>query len=248
MPTLRLLLIDDEPHIRRVVRTTLEGPDVQVLEAATATEGAHMAATAHPDLIILDLGLPDRPGLLLCQELRRSLAIPILVLSARHSDAEKADLLDAGADDYVTKPFSTVELQARVRALLRRATRPHDGNGGPPGVREAATDIRAEALLMDLAARRLVVRDREVHLTPTEWELLKALAARAGRTLTHRQLFDEVWRGRTAGDAQQYLRVYITHLRRKIEVDPVRPRYIVTEPGVGYRFVAGPTDDTGGDA
>lgn len=238
MPTLKLLLIDDEPQIRRVVRSALEGADVLVLEAATAGEATTVAAAERPDLVILDLGLPDRPGLQICRELRDWTSVPILVLSARHSDEEKATLLDAGADDYVTKPFSTVELQARVRALLRRTAHREAGTGAKSGDNDGEACIRAADMVMDLAAHRLVVRGAVVHLTPTEWELLRALATRAGRTLTHRQLFDEVWRGRTAGDAQQYLRVYMTHLRRKIEADPVRPLYIVTEPGVGYRFAA----------
>ena len=239
---LTLLVIDDEPHIRRVVRGALEEIGASVVEAALGREGVRIASTDRPDLIVLDLGLPDLPGLEVCRELRTSTQVPILVLSARHSDEEKATLLDAGADDYVTKPFSTVELQARVRALLRRAGR----NGARSN--DPAETIRVNGIEMDLAAHTLTVRGAQVHLTPTEWELLKALATRAGRTLTHRQLFDQVWRGRTAGDAQQYLRVYITHLRRKIENDPVRPQYIITEPGVGYRFVSAPGEDAGADA
>jgi two-component system, OmpR family, KDP operon response regulator KdpE len=243
MRKLTLLIIDDEPQIRRVVRNALEGDDARVLEASAGNEGLDAATAERPDLIVLDLGLPDRPGLEVCRELRRGTQAPILVLSARHSDEEKATLLDAGADDYVTKPFSTVELQARVRALLRRAARDvaRAGDAEP-------SSIRADGLLMDLAAHTLTVRGAEVHLTPTEWELLKALATRAGRTLTHRQIFDQVWRGRTAGDAQQYLRVYVTHLRRKIEEDPLRPRFIVTEPGVGYRFAPLPAGEARGDA
>jgi two-component system KDP operon response regulator KdpE len=230
MPPLKLLVIDDEPQIRRALRTALAGDEARVLEAASGREGLDRAAAERPDLIVLDLGLPDASGIDICRELRGWTAAPILVLSARHADDEKAALLDAGADDYVTKPFSTVELAARVRALLRRSAR-------APG-REDGTVVRAGGLTMDLVARTLTVKDREVHLTPIEWELLKTLATQAGRTLTHRQLFTSVWQGRTAGDAQQYLRVHVAHLRRKIEDDPVRPRYILTEPGVGYRFRA----------
>ncbi len=219
--------MDDEPQIRRAVRTPLEGDGTRVVDAATGREALTVAAAERPDLIVLDLGLPDMPGIDVCRELRGWSDVPVLVLSARHSDDEKVALLDAGADDYLTKPFSTVELQARVRALLRRSR----GSGG------SATQIRSGPLLIDLTARAVSVANREVHLTPIEWDLLRVLATHSGRTLTHRQLFQQVWAGRTAGDAQKYLRVHIAHLRRKIEDDPVRPRYIVTEPGVGYRFV-----------
>jgi len=179
-------------------------------------------------LVVLDLGLPDMSGVDVCRALREWTRAPILVLSARHSDAEKVGLLDAGADDYVTKPFSTSELQARVRALLRRSARGDTA--------DAETRISSGDLSMDLVARTLTVRGVYVHLTRTEWELLRALATQAGRTMTHQQLFQQVWSGRSYGDAQQYLRVQVAHLRRKIEDDVVRPRYIVTEPGVGYRF------------
>jgi len=167
-------------------------------------------------------------GVAVCAALREWTRAPILVLSARHSDAEKVMLLDAGADDYVTKPFSTTELQARVRALLRRAARSETA--------DADTRIESGDLVIDLVARTLTVRGEYVHVTRTEWEVLRALATQGGRTLTHQQLFRQVWSGRTYGDAQQYLRVQVAHLRRKIEADVVRPRYIVTEPGVGYRF------------
>jgi len=227
MTKLTLLVIDDEPQIRRVVRHALAGDEVRVLEAARGKEGIDLAAAERPDLVILDLGLPDTQGLDVCRELRGWTQAPILVLSARHSDAEKATLLDAGADDYVTKPFSTVELQARVRALLRRAAQ--EGSDGE-------TCITAGDLVIDLLARHVSVAGATIHLTPIEWDLLRALATQAGRTLTHRQLFDTVWKGRRFGDAQAHLRVHVAHLRRKIESDPVRPRHIITEPGVGYRF------------
>jgi two-component system KDP operon response regulator KdpE len=231
MPRRTLLVIDDEPQIRKVVRNILSGDETRVLEAATARQGLDLAAAERPDLIVLDLGLPDMDGSRVCRELRAWTEAPLLVLSARHSDEEKAALLDAGADDYVTKPFSTREFEARVRSLLRRASL---------STGERPVRIASGALVLDLVARALTVRGREVHLTPIEWELLRALATQAGRTLTHRQLFAQVWPGRAFGDAQQYLRVHVAHLRRKIEDDPVRPRYIVTEPGVGYRFVSLP--------
>jgi two-component system KDP operon response regulator KdpE len=198
-----------------------------VLEAATARAGIDLAAAQQPVLIILDLALPDLPGVEVCREVRRWSAAPILVLSARHSDHDKVALLDAGADDYVTKPFSPAELRARVRAQLRRARMaPVAGEPAP---------IEVDGLLVD-PVKRVIRRGAEyIHLTPTEWELLAALVARAGRTLTHPQIFRAVW-GRAEGDAQAHLRVHVANLRRKIERDAVRPRLIITEPGVGYRF------------
>jgi two-component system KDP operon response regulator KdpE len=228
MPAPVLLVVDDEPQIRRAVRHAFEPGGIRVVEAATGRDGIDLAAAERPDLIVLDLGLPDIVGLDVCREIRQWSGAPILVLSARHSDAEKVALLDAGADDYVTKPFSTPELQARVRALLRRA------QAGPSGEPRLAIG----GLVMDLQARSLTRDGEPLHLTPTEWDLLRVLMTNAGRTLTHQHLFREVWTGRSFGDAQQYLRVYVTHLRRKIERDAVRPRYILTEPGVGYRFAA----------
>lgn len=223
-----ILVIDDEPQIRRAVRNALATTDTRVIEAVDATTGLDAAAAERPALIVLDLGLPDRAGLEICRELRAWSDAPILVLSARHTDEDKATLLDAGADDYLTKPFSTLELQARVRALLRRSARAVTGE----------TTITSGALSIDLARRAVRARGEEVHLTPIEWDLLRVLATDAGRTLTHQQLFKKVWSGRAYGDAQKYLRVHVANLRRKIEDDPLRPRYIVTEPGVGYRFVS----------
>ena len=222
-----ILIVDDEPQIRRVVRNALAADGTRLIEAATGAEAIDMAAAELPKLVILDLGLPDMSGEAVCREIRSWSAAPILVLSARHSDVEKVALLDAGADDYMTKPFSTIELQARVRALFRRTAMLPDGGG---------SRIEAGALVMDLGKRTLSRDGQSVHLTPTEWELLRALITQPGRTLTHRQLFNAVWGNRSAGDAQQYLRVYIAQLRRKIEDDAVRPQYIITEPGVGYRF------------
>jgi two-component system, OmpR family, KDP operon response regulator KdpE len=174
--------------------------------------------------------LPDMPGAAACAVIRKSSDALILVLSARHADHEKANLLDAGADDYVTKPFSTLELKARVRAMQRRlhTSRPAD-----------ATTIENGALRMDLEARTLSIDGRRLHLTPTEWDLVRVLMLNAGKTMTHRQLFSAVWTGRRFGDAQQYLRVHIANVRRKIETNPLDPSYIITEPGVGYRFAAG---------
>jgi len=230
MATPVMLVIDDEPQIRRAIRHAFEADGVAVLEAATGTQGVDLAASGRPGLVVLDLGLPDMTGLQVCQELRRWSAVPILVLSAHHSDEEKVALLDAGADDYVTKPFSTSELKARARALLRRMP------AGAPG----PARLEYGDLMMDLTARTITRSGSPIHLTPIEWDLLRVLMTNAGKTLTHQHLFRQVWSGRQFGDAQQYLRVHVAHLRRKLEQDPVRPRYILTEPGVGYRFVADP--------
>jgi two-component system KDP operon response regulator KdpE len=231
MPSSRktILVVDDEPQIRRVVKHALADDGTRVLEAATAREGIDIAAAERPDLIVLDLGLPDGSGEEVCREVRGWSQAPILVLSARHSDTEKVSLFDAGADDYVTKPFSSAELKARVRALLRRAV---------TSAAEGSTTIVRDDLEIDLERRAVRLGGSPVHLTPIEWDLLTALATHPGRVMTHQQLFSAVWRGRDHGDAQQYLRVYVAHLRRKLESDPVHPRFIFTIPAVGYRFGA----------
>jgi len=223
------LVIDDEPEIRRAVSHALADDFARVVEAANGADGLRLAALERPSLIVLDLGLPDTTGISVCAEIRKTSDAMILVLSARHADQEKATLLDAGADDYVTKPFSTLELKARVRALLRRAS----SNRATAG-----TIIRHGALSMDLDAHTLLRDGTLVHLTPTEWELVRVLMTHAGKTMTHRQLFAAVWPGRQYGDAQQYLRVHVANVRRKIESNALEPRYIFTEPGVGYRFAA----------
>jgi two-component system KDP operon response regulator KdpE len=222
-----LLVIDDEPQIRRAVRNTLAAEFARVIEAASGSAAVDLAAAERPDFVVLDLGLPDGAGIAVCRELRKWLDAPILVLSARHADSEKVALLDAGADDYVTKPFSPDELKARVRAHLRRLRAA--GAAAPNGV-----IVRGE-LAIDLDARVVRRGGAPIHLTPTEWDLLRALVAHAGRTLTHRQLFAAVW-GNASGDAQHNLRVHVAALRRKIDPDPVHPRLIHTEPGVGYRL------------
>ena len=222
-----VLIVDDEPHIRRAVRNALGGEFDRVLEAGTASDAVDLAAAQRPDVVILDLGLPDRPGLWVCTQLRKWSTAPIVVLSAQHSEAEKIRLLDEGADDYVTKPFHPGELVARVRAQVRRA-RLADVPGDE-GV------VRIGDLVIDTASRTVRRDGENVHLTPTEWDLLSAFIRHAGKTLTHQQLFRAVWAA-SSGDPQQYLRVYVANLRRKLEPDSVRPRLIVTEPGVGYRF------------
>jgi two-component system KDP operon response regulator KdpE len=223
----RIVIIEDDSAIRSAVRAAVEAEGGVAFEAASGSAGLALCLSERPDLVVLDLGLPDMTGRQVCRAVRETGAMPILVLSARQTVDDKAELLDSGADDYLTKPFSTVELRARMRAQLRRARMgridPHDGR------------LVHGELSVDLRARRVLRHDVAVHLTPTEWELLRALALDAGRTVTHDQLFARVW-GRRYGDAQQYLRVYIAHLRRKIEVDPLRPVIIVTEAGVGYRF------------
>lgn len=223
------LVIDDEDQIRRVVRRALADDFSRVSEADTGAGGIDVAAAERPDLVVLDLGLPDTTGIAVCRELRKWSAAAILVLSARHSDDEKIALLDAGADDYLTKPFNTLELKARVRALLRRTVERGSAQG---------SIISCGELSMDLSARTLTSAGKLVHLTPTEWDLLRVLMVNAGKTMTHRQLFSAVWPAKSAGDAQQYLRVHVANVRRKIEANPIEPRYIFTEPGVGYRFAS----------
>jgi two-component system, OmpR family, KDP operon response regulator KdpE len=221
-----VLIIEDDAPIRRALRNALQDMADRLLEAPSGREGVDLAATARPDLIVLDLGLPDMPGLDVCHEIRSWSRVPIVVLSARHADAEKVQLLNAGADDYVTKPFSTTEFVARVGAVLRRARL--------PVADDVPTVIEAYGLTIDLLHRRVTRGDVAIHLTPIEWEILRALVTNAGRTLTHQQIFDAVW-GAAAGSPQQYLRVHVTNLRRKVEANAARPELIVTEPGVGYR-------------
>ena len=221
-----ILLVDDELPIRRALKNALQEVAEHILEASTGTEAIDIAATQHPELIILDLGLPDLSGAEVCREIHRFATMPIVVLSARHDEHDKVELLSLGADDYVTKPFSTKELLARVKAQLRRANAQTTLPDGPIAAGDLSINI----------ARRVLLRDgNAVRLTPIEWNILRALVLATGRTLTHRQLFEAVW-GRQYGDPQQYLRVHITNLRRKIESQPAAPRFVITEPGVGYRF------------
>jgi len=220
-----ILVIEDDPSIAAVVADALRGTARSVRRASTATQGVAAARDEPPGLIVLDLGLPDLDGVSVCRKLRDTTRVPIVVLSARQAERDKVQLLNAGADDYVTKPFSTPEFVARVQAQLRRSQLYQTDS---PGV------IQIGDLSIDLARRTAARNGRDVGLTPVEWHLLRVLATNAGRTLTHRQLFHAVW-GNVFGDAQQNLRVHITHLRRKIETTPAAPSIIVTEPGVGYR-------------
>lgn len=223
-----VLIIDDEPKIRAIVRQALECEAERLVEATTGRDAIAAAERERPDLIILDLGLPDMEGVDVCRAIRAWSGAPILVLSARTGEDDKTVLLDAGADDYVTKPFSTLELRARVRAQARRARMSAvPGSDAPLVVGE---------LVIDTARREVMRNGVPVHLTPTEWALLRTLLAQVGRPVTHAQLFRAVW-GESHGDAQLYLRVYVAHLRRKLEADSYQPRLILTEPGVGYRLV-----------
>ena len=223
-----ILVIDDEVHIRRALADAMSHLCDRMLGAATGAEGIAMAVASQPDLVILDLGLPDMSGAAVCAEIRRQSTTPIVVLSARHAEAEKVQMLTIGADDYVTKPFSLGELVARVQAQLRRSKMP---------ATSASTALIYDGLTIDLTAREVRRDGTPIRLTRIEWQLLQTFVAHAGRTLTHQQIFDAVW-AKSFGNPQQYLRVHLTNLRRKIEREPAAPRLIITEPGVGYRFIA----------
>jgi len=222
-----LLLIEDEPQMRRFLRATLRAHDYQVVEAGTAREGLAQAAGRNPELILLDLGLPDLDGLEVVRTIRRSARTPVIVLSARGQEQDKVAALDLGADDYLTKPFGASELLARIRVALRRAAL-------PPGA-PAEPVFQTGELRVDLVRRQVFRGEEEAHLTPTEYRLLVALIRHAGRVSTHRQLLEEVW-GANYADQSHYLRVYMAQLRHKLERDPTRPRLLTTEPGVGYRL------------
>jgi len=222
-----VLLIEDEPQMKRFLRVTLKSHGYDLIEAATGQEGLTQAATRNPDVVLLDLGLPDIDGLEVAKRLREWTPVPIIVLSARGQELDKIKALDAGADDYLTKPFGVGELLARLRVALRH--------------RETQRSENKESVFMlgdvqvDFTKRRVLMNDTEVHLTPIEYKLLTVLIRNAGKVITHNQLLKEVW-GPSYANQTQYLRVYMGQLRHKLEVDPARPRYFMNEPGVGYRL------------
>jgi len=222
----RVVVIEDEKQIRRFVRAALEHEGCHVYEAGTAAQGLIEAGTRKPDLVILDLGLPDRDGVEVVRDLRGWTGIPIIILSARTTEDEKILALDAGADDYLTKPFGVGELLARVRASLRRKYSNAD---------EASPTFNFGEVTIDLSRRSVERNGETLHLTPIEYRLLGILLANAGKVLTHRHLLREVW-GPAAVESNHYLRIYVGHLRQKLEADPTQPKHILTETGVGYRF------------
>lgn len=221
------LLVEDEPQIRRFVRTALEEEGWQVNESSTLQRGLIDAGTRQPDLVILDLGLPDGDGIDFIKDVRRWSSVPIIVLSARVSEVEKIRALDAGADDYLTKPFGIGELQARVRATLRRQRQ--------PGI-DLSGIVQFGDVKIDMQARLVTKADEVVHLTPTEFRLLNVLVNSAGRVVTNPQLLREVW-GPSHGENGHYLRIYMRYLRQKLEDDPTQPKYLLTETAVGYRLM-----------
>ena len=226
MTSAKILIVDDAQQVRRVLRTALSAEGYTIFEAATGEEALESIRSSTPDAILLDVNMPGIGGLETCREIRRTLDVPILMLTVRNAERDKVLALDAGADDYVVKPFGMQELLARIRAALRRRL---------PQGKEAA--FTAKDFAVDFEARLVTVRGRDVHLTPKEFELLRNLVLNAGKPLTHRRLLQAVW-GPDYGDEPEYLRVMINQLRKKLESDPARPKLILTEPWVGYRFQA----------
>ncbi|MFJ3641220.1 response regulator [Streptomyces sp. NPDC090108] len=224
----RVLVVDDEPQIVRALVINLKARKYDVDAAPDGRTALELAASRHPDVVVLDLGLPDMDGVEVIRGLRGWTRVPILVLSARHSSDEKVEALDAGADDYVTKPFGMDELLARLRAAVRRA---EPVGAGEDDVRSVET----EGFTVDLAAKKVNRAGKDVRLTPTEWHLLEVLVRNSGRLVSQKQLLQEVW-GPSYGTETNYLRVYMAQLRRKLETDPSHPRHFITEPGMGYRF------------
>jgi two-component system, OmpR family, KDP operon response regulator KdpE len=224
---LTVLVIEDEAPIRRFLKPALESHGFKVIEAVTAQEGLSLASSHQPNVILLDLGLPDMDGLEVIRRLREWTTIPIIVLTAREKEKDKIEGLDAGADDYLTKPFDIGELMARVRVALRHLERVKRGEKEPV--------FETKDFKVDLTSRLVTVRGQEVHLTPHEYDLLALLVKHAGKVVTQKQILKEIW-GPSADDQTQYLRLYVHQLRQKIEPDSNRPKYIVTEPGIGYRL------------
>jgi two-component system KDP operon response regulator KdpE len=231
----RVLVVDDEAGIRRALQRALSARDYEVQTASDGSEAIAAAEVFAPDLIVLDLNLPELDGMEVCRRVREWSSVPILVLSVREDESDKVEALDLGADDYLTKPFGIDELLARVRALLRRA----EPTSGP-----AAPTFRSDDVTIDLGTHRVTREGEDVRLTKTEWALLEALARYPGKLLTHRWLLERVW-GEAYGDDIEVLRVFVSQLRHKIEPDPGRPRAVVTEPGIGYRWGLRPEQDAG---
>ncbi|MGW7259839.1 response regulator [Streptomyces sp. NPDC054834] len=224
----RVLVVDDEPQITRALVINLKARKYEVDAAPDGRTALDLAASRHPDVVVLDLGLPDMDGVEVIRGLRGWTRVPILVLSARHSSDEKVEALDAGADDYVTKPFGMDELLARLRAAVRRAEPVGSGE-------DDVTTVETEQFTVDLSAKKVHRGGRDVRLTPTEWHLLEVLVRNTGRLVGQKQLLQEVW-GPSYGTETNYLRVYMAQLRRKLEADPSHPKHFITEPGMGYRF------------
>jgi two-component system KDP operon response regulator KdpE len=224
---MRVLIIEDEPQMQKFLHASLTSGGYKTLEAASGREGIDLARTHNPDLVLLDLGLPDMDGMDVTKELRTWSTKPIIVISARGQEEDKVGALDVGADDYLTKPFGMNELMARMRVALRHASRAKEESTEPM--------LKIGDLEIDLDRRRVTSSGREVHLTPNEYKLFAYLMKHAGKVLTHRQLLKEVW-GPAYASQTHYLRVYMVQLRHKLETDAARPRYLVTEPGVGYRL------------
>jgi two-component system KDP operon response regulator KdpE len=222
-----ILLIEDEPQMRRFLRVTLQSHGYRLIEAASGQEGLMQATTRSPDVLLLDLGLPDMDGIEITGKIREWSEVPIIVISAREQEMDKVKALDAGADDYLTKPFGADELLARIRVALRHKAMLHAGQRDPVFI---VDDLR-----VDLSSRQVFLKDKEIHLTPIEYRLLAVLVKYAGKVVTHTQLLKEVW-GPVYADQQQYLHVYMSQLRRKLESEPARPRFLINEPGVGYRL------------
>ena len=224
MTSAKVLIVDDEPQIRRVLRTTLSSQGYTVVEARSGDEALEAIRHERPDLILLDVNMPGRSGLETCSEIRATSDVPIIMLTVRNSERDKVQALDAGADDYVVKPFGVEELMARIRASLRRVT---------PA--ESIPPFLSPELKIDFEKRTVLVKGQPVRLTPKEFELLRQLVANQGKAMAHRRLLQAVW-GPDYGEETEYLRVFINQLRKKIEPDPGNPRYILTEPWIGYRF------------
>ena len=225
MSAARVLIVDDEPQIRRVMTTALAANGYQTYEARTGEEAVQALRDDNPDLILLDMNMPGMGGMAACREIRAASDVAIIVLSVRDSEKDKIAALDAGADDYITKPFSVKELMARIRANLRRS----------PALEQSEPMVISDDLTIDFAGRQVTARGQRLRLTPKEFDLLHYLLSNANKPVPHRKLLQTIW-GPDYGDEVEYLRVFVSHLRKKIEIDPAHPRHILTEPWVGYRF------------